>query len=89
MQALQFIQALLFLAAGLATGVAGFRGWSGMVVYVFVTAALVGVMLLRSGGSLEDYFMQSPQSMFLSTVGGQLVPFLLFWSLGYSVVHVY
>ena len=89
MQVLQYVHALLFIVAGLACGVLGVQGGMGVLTYLATHVLLVLVLLALTGGKTMNYFAQSPHILLLSGLYGQITAFLLFWALGFSVVHVF
>lgn len=89
MQVLQYVNALLFIVAGLAAGVIGLQDWLGFAAYAATHAVLLGVIVVACGFDTHAYLLQQPHSLLLGGLWAQLTPFLLFWALGFSVVHVF
>jgi len=89
MQVLQYVNALLFIILGLATGVVGLEGSAGFAAFAVVNVALVAVIWALSGGDTKAYLLQSPAGLLLSGLWSQMTAFLLFWALAYSAVHVF
>jgi hypothetical protein len=89
LQVLQYVNALLFIVAGLAAGVVGLEGFAGFAAYAVTHAVLIALILVASGFDTHAYFLQQPHMLLLGGLWAQLTPFLLFWALGYSVVHVF
>ncbi|KAA0152011.1 hypothetical protein FNF27_05244 [Cafeteria roenbergensis] len=86
---MQYVNALVFIVAGLAVGTVGLEGLAGVAAYAVVNVALVAVLFVLTGGDTNAYFLQSPQGLFMSGFFGQISAFLLFWALAYSAVHVF
>jgi hypothetical protein len=89
LQVLQYVQAFYFIVAGLAVGIVGLEGWMGLLAFACLAALLTGVLTVACKGNTEMFFLQSSLGLFASSMWGQSTAFLLFWALGYSVVHVF
>lgn len=76
------------IAAGCAAGILGFSGWAGLLFCVLALAANTGLLLLKTGGAVEQYFESARALAFVSLMPG-VMTFVLFWTLSYNIVHVF
>lgn len=89
MRVLMFLRSLVFIVGGLGTGVLGVTGAVGFLVFVAVHLAIAGAVAVRTGFRVEDYFPQTLREFALSGLTDQLLPFIVYWALAYTLVHVY
>jgi len=100
---LNFVRSVMFVYAGSVAGVLGLTGLQGFAFYVtvFVVVSVAMLMFMKSSGKAGDakshdgdglqrfFLTSSPVSFALSGMGGQLVTYILFWTLAYALVHLY
>ena len=88
-----YVRSLMFVYSGSVSGVLGLTGLQGFGVYLFVYFVVSVALLVRMamrGGSVDRYFLATTVPSFVwSGVAGQLVTYILFWTLTYALVHLY
>lgn len=92
-RAVHYVRSLMFVYSGSAAGVLGLTGLYGFGLYLFVYFVVSVALLVRmsvQGGSVDRYFLATAVPAFVwSGVAGQLVTYILFWTLTYALVHLY
>lgn len=88
-QAIGFVRTALAIIAGIVAGVLGLTNLWGFVAYGAMYAVGSVAMLMRMQFDLERYFVGTAGSFVMGGIMGQLVTFLLFWTLAYALVHLY
>mmetsp|Transcript_18950 Transcript_18950/g.36863 ORF Transcript_18950/g.36863 Transcript_18950/m.36863 type:complete len:264 (-) Transcript_18950:716-1507(-) len=87
-QAVEYVRTFLSIAGGIATGIAGYTGLTGLMCF-FLTNLLVSLWVLtKAGGSPSPYF-QSVNGEFLGGMMGGFGSFVLFWTMANNAVHIY
>jgi hypothetical protein len=84
-----YMQAFVFVIGGLVTGVLGAWGWWGLVGYVLTHVLCLGAVWLKAGGNVRSALNLPTASFLRFGLLDQLVPFVFFWALAYTMVHVY
>ncbi|RKO95121.1 hypothetical protein CXG81DRAFT_15001 [Caulochytrium protostelioides] len=77
--------------AGLAAGFLTLQGLHGFVFYL-ATSALLSVFLTLRFGRRHDtitQYLPSPSAIWTLDVLGNLVSYMLFWTLGFGLVYIY
>ena len=88
-RAVTTLRTIVYVAAGIAAGVLGFTGSAGLAMYLVMHCLLVGVVAVSVGFKLPEYFSGGWRSVALTNLFDEIMPFVLFWSLAYSLVHVF
>lgn len=83
-------RALMTIAIGFIAGVMGLRSIAGFIFYVAAYSIVSVVLVARMKGSASTYFPgQSSAAFILDGIGGNLLTYLLFWTIFYAIAHVY
>jgi hypothetical protein len=89
-EVVDFTHTAMCVISGCIAGVLGLTGLTGfalMVSLYLVTAAALLVFKLRF--NVKAYFNLSTPGFLIYGLFGQLLSFILFWTLAYGLVHIY
>ena len=90
MATINWVRTFMTISGGACTGIMGFRGLWGLFSFLALYVAVSVAILVKAGFKLEDYAPGAKMPGFLIYgIMGQLMSFLLFWTLFYGIVHVY
>jgi hypothetical protein len=85
-QVISQLRAVYAMIAGTACGILGLTGWWGFAFYFVVMFASSLLLWWKMGGTPLKYFGGQP---WMEGVLGNIFSYILFWTLAFSVVHVY
>jgi hypothetical protein len=89
-ESLAWIRTLMTIVGASATGVLGLTGTAGFLAYAVLHVVVSLAVLAAMGFRPADYVAgSSPASFLLAGLSDNLVSFILFWTLGYGLVHIY
>jgi ER membrane protein complex subunit 6 len=80
---------VLYIAVGVICGVCGFTGLQGFLFYVLSSAVITLALTAAMGFSPRTYVNETVPQLFVSNMSGQVMSFIMFWTLAYSLVYVY
>ena len=84
-----FVRSSMAIVAGCVAGVLGLTGLSGFAAYVAMHLAVSISILASMGFNTQRYTLASPLGVLQDGIGGNLVSFIMFWTLFYALVHIY
>eukprot|EP00188_Purpureofilum_apyrenoidigerum_P003920 Plantae.Rhodophyta-Purpureofilum_apyrenoidigerum.ctg42460.p2 GENE.Plantae.Rhodophyta-Purpureofilum_apyrenoidigerum.ctg42460~~Plantae.Rhodophyta-Purpureofilum_apyrenoidigerum.ctg42460.p2 ORF type:complete len:134 (-),score=22.19 Plantae.Rhodophyta-Purpureofilum_apyrenoidigerum.ctg42460:12-413(-) len=86
-----YCRTLTAVTAGLASGTLGLQGLQGVIAYAAVTLVTSLVLLAKAQFKPSDYFRAPVHAILFSNAFDRstIVPFLLFWTLAYTIAHIY
>jgi len=87
----QYSRTLTAITAGLAAGTLGVQGAQGAAVYIVITLLTSLALYIKAELQPAVYFRAPVRALLLNSVFDRstIVPFLLFWTLTYTIAHVY
>lgn len=81
---------IIELVGACAVGILGITGVAGFAAYFVLHLLGAAALLAKMGWAPQSYFPgSSPLKFLFSGMLGNLLPFLLFWTLSYAVIHMY
>jgi ER membrane protein complex subunit 6 len=89
MRQLDLARIVLYIAVGCICGVCGFTGLQGFLFYTGSSAVITIILAATMGFQPKKYTNESIVQMFMSNMSGQVMSFIMFWTLAYSLVYVY
>ncbi|KAF2071789.1 hypothetical protein CYY_006896 [Polysphondylium violaceum] len=87
-KAVTFCQIPICILGGAIAGVLGFSGLFGFLFYFFVYFTFCSLFVLRENKKLSLYFI-NPRSIWFDGLGSGLMPYILFWTFLYNIIHIY
>ena len=88
-RAVDFVRKIFGIVSGMVAGVLGLTGSQGFAMYVFRYLFVSVMLLARMNFNLKRHFQMTPIAFAINGIGGQVLTFVLFWSLGFALVHIY
>lgn len=85
---LSYCRTSIAALAGCAAGVLGLLGFWGFLFYIFASALLSSLLLLKAGNRWQRFFL-SRSAIFTNGLLGELFTYILAWTFLYGMVHVY
>ncbi|KAF0700171.1 Aste57867_9299 [Aphanomyces stellatus] len=85
----EFAQTAMCVVTGSIAGVVGLTAFQGFVFMVALYVLTSASLLAKMGFDVETYFNMKWYSFLFYGIGGHIVSFILFWTLGYGMVHIY
>ena len=87
---IQWIRSFMSLTGGTMMGILGFTGLQGFIGFLILHVVVSTAIVAKASFSLTDYVPGSKLPNFLiEGLTGELMSFLLFWTMFYGLVHVY
>ncbi len=86
---LLLVKALITIAGAVVVGILGVTGSAGFATYAALQAVTVFVIMSKAGGKLDDFIPSTALSLWSSSLLDQLVTYIMFWALAFSLVHIY
>jgi len=77
------------MVGGSGVGVLGWTGWAGLLGFLFAHVMVTLLALVLTQFRPKDYFGMDIGTFAMYGAFGQLMGFVVFWSLAYTLVHVY
>ena len=74
--------------AGACAGILGLWGLQGVVFYILASAVVSVLLYLQTGAKWSDKFLSVWDPLWTGILGN-ILPYVLFWTLLYGFVHVY
>ncbi|KXS12720.1 transmembrane protein 93-like protein [Gonapodya prolifera JEL478] len=74
---------------GIAAGILNLTGFAGFAFYLVASVLVGGLILALMAGGKADVYFTDWSGPWIGDVGGNALSFVLFWTLAYSVVHIY
>ncbi len=89
-QAVAWVRSVMGLVGGICAGVLGLTGGRGLLCFVGFYVLVSLAIVAKAGFKLADALPGAKMPQFLvNGLMGQLMSFLLFWTMFYGLVHVY
>jgi len=87
---LHFSRTWVALVAGSILGILGWAGWSGFLWYLAAQTLATGLLYRKADADPARYFT-STWALYIDEVFAQsaLLTFIMFWTLGYSCIHLF
>ncbi|CAK4078103.1 unnamed protein product [Aphanomyces euteiches] len=85
----EFTQTAMCVVTGSMAGVVGLTAFQGFVFMVVLYLVTSTALLAKMRFDVETYFNMKWYSFLFYGIGGHFVSFILFWTLGYGMVHIY
>lgn len=86
----EFVHTIMAIFTGAAAGILGVTGLYGFLMFLCIHAAVsVVILVTKMGGRVSNYLPKSTFGFVIGGAGDHLLSFLLFWTLGYALVHIY
>ncbi|KAJ1438295.1 hypothetical protein B484DRAFT_444736 [Ochromonadaceae sp. CCMP2298] len=82
-------QTVLYIAAGIISGVLGLTGVHGLIMFVAAWVAASGAILLKMGFNLPKYTNNNLIGLSTGGITNFVMSYVLFWTLAYALVHIY
>ena len=90
MQAVMWVRSFMGIVSGVSTGILGLTGGHGFVAFVLLYAVVSLAIIGKAGFDLPGTLPGAKLPGFLiDGLMGQLMSFLLFWTMFYGLVHVF
>ena len=87
---IQWIRSFMSLTGGTMMGILGFTGLQGFIGFLILHVVVSTAIVAKASFSLTDYVPGSKLPNFLiEGLTGELMSFLMFWTMFYGLVHVY
>jgi len=86
---LLLVKAIITIAGAVVVGILGVTGWLGFAIYAALQALSVIVVSSKAGGKLKEFVPSTALSLWSSSLLDQLVTYIMFWALAFSLVHIY
>ncbi|EAS66878.1 transmembrane protein [Dictyostelium discoideum AX4] len=83
-----FCQIPISILGGAIAGVIGFSGVYGFLFYFFIYITFCSLFTLKENKNLHLYF-PNPRSIWFDSIGAGLMPYILFWTFLYNIIHIY
>lgn len=80
---------VLYMAVGTICGVCGFTSMKGFLFYIIASLAITCALAATMGFNTKAYINETFFELFISSMSGQIMSFIMFWTLFYSLVFVY
>ncbi|KYQ94122.1 transmembrane protein [Tieghemostelium lacteum] len=84
-----FCQILISILGGSIAGVLGFNDLKGFAFYLFVYYTFVCIFVLKEKKSKLSLYFINPNAIWYETLASTLMPFILFWTFFYNIIHHY
>jgi hypothetical protein len=84
---LEIFRSSMAIVTGISAGIMGLENQYGFLYYFGLSAVLSLVLLLKCHFDVKRYFVS--YTVLLTGILGNLASFILFWTFGYAVFHVY
>ena len=89
-QSIQWIRSFMSIATGMLMGILGLTGFNGFIGFACCHVVINVGILLKSGMKIADFVPGHKLPNFLiDGLLGELLSFMLFWTMFYGLVHVY
>ena len=82
-----YLRMAFTIFVGCAAGILGFTGLAGVLVYGLAQLSVSGTVLLLCRSDTLSYFGQKPFVFVASSLGSELLSYILFWTLLYTLVR--
>lgn len=86
---LQLSQIVLYIVLGSICGICGLTGLNGFLFYIASSFIITIATALTMSFDTKRYVNETFFQMFMSATQGQIMSFVTFWTLAYSLVYVY
>lgn len=86
---IDLMRIVLYIAVGCIAGICGLTGLKGFMFYVASTAVVTIILAASMGFDSKTYTNESIIQIFFGNLSGQIMSFIMFWTLAYSLVYVY
>ena len=87
---IQWVRSFMSVTSGVMMGILGMTGLQGFLGWVLLHMVVSLCILVKASFALGDYVPGAKLPNFLiDGLMGQLMTFLLFWTMFYGLVHVY
>jgi len=86
---IELARIVLYMAAGLICGVLGLTGLNGFLFYLGSSCVIAGSIAVLMSFDTKRYTNESMFSLILSGLTSQIMSFIMFWTLSYSLTHIY
>ena len=80
---------VLYIAVGMICGICGFTGLHGFLFYIASSAVITLALAMCMSFKPHAYVNETIPQLFMSSISGQIMSFIMFWTLSYSLVYVY
>ena len=86
-----YVRSVMGIATGVACGVLGLTGLRGFAFYVLMHVVTQLALLHKMRFDVAEYLPGDTTKLgfVASSVGEQLLSFIMFWTFSYAVVHIY
>ncbi|KAM3569831.1 hypothetical protein VYU27_008080 [Nannochloropsis oceanica] len=91
-QVVEHVRGLMSIFAGAAAGVLGATGivQGALAFLVFYLLTSLGLLFkMKLTGDISTYFPTKWYAFLLAGVANHVLSFLLFWTVGYTLIHIY
>jgi hypothetical protein len=82
-------QTVLYISAGIISGVLGLTGAHGFGMFAAAWAVASGAILLKMGFNLPRYTNNTLFGLSTGGITNFVMSYVLFWTLAYALVHIY
>mmetsp|Transcript_16205 Transcript_16205/g.27392 ORF Transcript_16205/g.27392 Transcript_16205/m.27392 type:complete len:111 (-) Transcript_16205:1031-1363(-) len=82
-------QTVVFIAGGIISGVLGFTGLMGLLMFVLLSAIASLALILKCNFNLSKYTNSGMFGLSMNGITNFAMSFILFWTLTYALVHIY
>ena len=90
MQAVMWVRSFMGIISGVCTGILGLTGAQGFVAFLLLYVVVSIGIISKAGFNLSGVLPGAKLPWFLvDSLMGQLMSFLLFWTMFYGLVHVF
>ena len=90
MRQIDLIRIVMFMVGGLLCGVLGFTGVEGLICYMVVSLLVGAGIAARMGFQVKKYTADgSPLTLVMGGATSQVMSFIMFWTLTYSLAYIY
>ncbi len=86
---IQLTQIVLYIALGVMCGICGLTGLKGFIVYIAFSVIIAVALSMKMSFNSKNYVNQTFFQLFMDGMTGQIMSFVTFWTLAYSLVYVY
>jgi hypothetical protein len=88
--AINSVRSLMTIVAGIAAGVLGLTSLLGFGFYLVVHLATSAALVVKMKGDVAECVPgQTIPAFLIDGLSGQLMSFLLFWTVAYAMVNIY
>ena len=89
MQFVEYTRSLSNIVGGVIAGILGLTGLAGFLMYFLLHLLTCFLIITRMNMNTQDYIRKTAVNFILSDAFSNIMSYVLFWTLSFSLIHVY